>query len=549
MKRRDASHPGPLVTVLISTYNRPAYLAEALESIFAQSWPHFQIVLVRDGGCPVRPVTERFNDRRLVFIDRDVNRGLPYSFNEALDKAEGEYICYLGDDDRFFPHHLETLLTAMESQDECQAVYSDLYKAHCRVTGDGRRIVLAKNVEISRDFDRLLMLQFNHALHVSLMHRRDLLEKAGPYNESLNVLIDWDLTRRMCFYTDFLHVPVVTGEYYAPVGDCDRISVQRRKNVNEYLRNLLTIRSTRPAKPWDCIEDLSIIVTADGDSPALRQTLRNIWSHVFYPNQMVVPLCAAQAAGLQAGIPNVVAVPTEPGLPLERRIDRALERCEGELVAIFPVGLPVENDEVAWIERPLNVLLNHPEGGFGVELIENRPGCEGYVLRTCDLLRARREFAHLPLEASLRAAGIAIRKPEFEEFPFLFDHTMTGAEQVQQEGNWAHAARIYEHLEEHYGNEIWMQTRRANALIRAGSCREALDLLAPLNEQHATPATLLLEGRAWKQLREYQRAVGPLRRAEAILAGAAGPEIRQDWTMHQQTVGSRMPQQETSQWT
>jgi len=244
---------GPLVTVLISTYNRPAYLAEALDSIFRQTWPNFEIILTRDGGLPVRDVVSKFNDSRLTFIDRDQNRGLPYSFNEALARAKGDYVCYLGDDDKYFPHHIETLLRAISQNPDYGVVYGDLYKAHCRVLPDGRRRVLAKNVEISRDFDRMLMFQFNHALHVSLMHRRDLLDKAGRYNESLNVLIDWDLTRRLCFFTDFLHVPIVTGEYYAPIGDCDRISVQRRKNVNDYIRNLLTIRSTRPPKPWPCV--------------------------------------------------------------------------------------------------------------------------------------------------------------------------------------------------------------------------------------------------------------------------------------------------------
>ena len=259
MTSKRNNDTGPLVTVLINTFNRPEYLRHALASIFSQTYSNIEIILTRDGGLPVRgAITEFLDDPRLVFVDRDHNRGLPYSFNRALDRARGEYICYLGDDDLFYPFHIEVLLNAMLRQDRCQVVYSDLYKVHCRVSDTGQRVVLSKNVEISRDFDRMLMLQFNHALHVSLMHHRDLIKQAGPYNEDLNVLIDWDLTRRLCFYTDFLHVPVVTGEYYAPIGDCDRISVQRRKNVNEFMTNLLTIRNTRPPKPWPCMHDLSV---------------------------------------------------------------------------------------------------------------------------------------------------------------------------------------------------------------------------------------------------------------------------------------------------
>jgi glycosyltransferase involved in cell wall biosynthesis len=171
---------GPLVTVLMSTYNRPEYVGQALESILRQTYGNLQAVVVRDGGQPVREVIGRYTDRRVVFIDRDQNRGLPYSFNEALSHARGEYICYLGDDDLFYPYHVETLMEATRRHPQFGAVYSDLYKAHCRIETDGRRTVLAKNVEISRDFDRFALLQFNHTLHVSLMHRRDLLDRTGP---------------------------------------------------------------------------------------------------------------------------------------------------------------------------------------------------------------------------------------------------------------------------------------------------------------------------------------------------------------------------------
>jgi len=89
---------GPLVSVLISTYNRPRYVREAVGSILCQTYPNFEIILVRDGGAPVGDIVGQFGDERLIFIDRDRNRGLPYSFNEALSRAKGMYVTYLGDD-------------------------------------------------------------------------------------------------------------------------------------------------------------------------------------------------------------------------------------------------------------------------------------------------------------------------------------------------------------------------------------------------------------------------------------------------------------------
>jgi hypothetical protein len=515
--RGQRSQHGPLVSVLISTYNRPQYLAEALESIFRQTWPHLQVVLVRDGGAPVEAVVRRFEDRRLTFINRSENRGLPYSFNEALAHARGEYICYLGDDDKFYPHHVQRLVEAMEGQDRCGVVYSDLYKVHCRLQPDGRRIVLAKNLEITRDFDRMLMLQFNHVLHVSVMHRKDLLERAGGYNENLNVLIDWDLNRKLCFYTDFLHVPEITGEYYGPVGECDRISVQRRKNVQEYLRNVLTIRTTRPPKPWPCVEDLSVLVLAQRADAALEQTLRDLWSHTFYPQQIYTALGPQESAGWRPTVPHVVRVPVEDGASLEQRVDRMLAVCEGAFAALVPTGLPAEMDEAAWVERSLFPLLNSRQERLGFELVEATPDRWGAVFRTDELRQARRQYGHLPLRDSLEAAGFSIRKPTFEEYPFQFDHFLAVAEQMEREGDWGYAAKIYAYLAEHFGNELWMRTRQAHAEYRAGRCAQALAVLEPVQRTRPTVSTLMLAARIYQKQKNNRKAIELYEQARRIV--------------------------------
>ena len=224
---------GPVVSVLVPTFNRPQYLPKALASVLQQSYRNLQLIVINDGGEDVRNIVNSFDDPRLIFINRKQNRGKPYSLNEALNRAEGKYVAYLDDDDIYYPNHIETLVNALELQTDCQVAYSDFYKTYCRVTSDGNRQILSKVVDVSRDFDRFFMLLFNHVLHVSLMHHRDLIEKTGPYNEQLNVLIDWDMTRRLVFFSDFHHVCEITGEYSHPEGDSDRISVQRRKNKNE----------------------------------------------------------------------------------------------------------------------------------------------------------------------------------------------------------------------------------------------------------------------------------------------------------------------------
>ncbi|MHC4750966.1 MAG: glycosyltransferase family 2 protein, partial [Planctomycetota bacterium] len=157
---------GPVVSVLIPTFNRPQYLYEALASALHQSYRNLQVVVINDGGKDVSDIVNSFCDPRLTFINRKDNRGKAYSLNEALNRAEGKYIAYLDDDDLYYPNHIETLVNALEQETECQAAYTDFYKSYCKVSSDGSRKVLSKVVEVSRDFDRFFMLHFNHVLHV-----------------------------------------------------------------------------------------------------------------------------------------------------------------------------------------------------------------------------------------------------------------------------------------------------------------------------------------------------------------------------------------------
>jgi len=96
---------GPLVSVLVPTFNRRRYLKEALAGLLGQTYGQFEAIVVNDGGEPVADVVERFADPRLVLIERRENRGKAASLNQALALASGKYVAYLDDDDLYYPQH------------------------------------------------------------------------------------------------------------------------------------------------------------------------------------------------------------------------------------------------------------------------------------------------------------------------------------------------------------------------------------------------------------------------------------------------------------
>jgi hypothetical protein len=108
--------------------------------------------------------------------------------------------------------HVAVLVAALETDADCHVAYSDLYRTVCRIGADGRPMALAKVLAAGRSFDRSYLPTLNHVHRAALMHRRDLLERTGPFDERLGPSADWDMVRRMASCTDFAHVPSVTGE-------------------------------------------------------------------------------------------------------------------------------------------------------------------------------------------------------------------------------------------------------------------------------------------------------------------------------------------------
>ncbi|MHC4475135.1 MAG: glycosyltransferase [Planctomycetota bacterium] len=507
---------GPLVTVLLPTFNRRRYFSQALASVLAQSYNNLQIIVVNDGGEDVSDIVSGFDDQRVVLIDRKDNRGKAFSLNQALDRAKGKYVAYIDDDDLYYPNHVEALLEVLEGQTDCRVAYSDLYKVCCKVLPDQSRVVLSKVVEVSRDFDRFVVLYFNNVFHVSLMHRRDLIEKTGPYNEQLNVLIDWDMTRRLAFFSDFRHIHEITGEYYMPVGDCDRISVQRRKDKSEFARNALTIRTTRPAKPWPKIEDMSIVFIADKFGKEAGRTLGSIWRYTFYPYKLYLPLPQSDLDKLNTQMPNIVSIPVDPASSQAQRLDAALAHCDGEFITVVPSGFNVRQ---MWVEDCLYALINSPAGNAGYELEDSTDTLWGAVLRRSDLQHARRSLPNLGIRQSLQAAGVVRGRIRPEQIAFQFDQLLEEARRTGTAGDWAKSAEIFEYIGDRYDNQLWMKSLAASAFFSARNYGRAAPLISQVNNQRPTVDTLLLEARLKRQEEDFHSAIELLEKAEQTLEG------------------------------
>jgi hypothetical protein len=348
------------------------------------------------------------------------------------------------------------------------------------------------------------------------MHQRDIIEKTGPYNEKLKVLIDWDMTRRLAFFSDFYHICKITGEYFQPMGECDRISVQQRKNKEDYHRNLLTIRTTRPAKPWPKIKDMSIIFITDKFDQEAGKTVSSIWRNTFYPYKLYLPISESDLNKINTDMPNLVFVPVSPSSSKAERIDAAIKKCDGHYIAIVQSGFPVKE---MWVEKSLYPLINGSSDRQGFFLDENINENWAVIIKRDDIESARNSFPHLNLSDSLEAVGISLRIPEYEEYPFQFDNILQQAFLEEKEGNWMQAAEMYMYLAENHGNQLWMKRLAAKALFKAGKNSMASSICNEINQERPTAETLLLEARFRREEKKYSSAIELLHKAERTIQG------------------------------
>jgi LmbE family N-acetylglucosaminyl deacetylase len=151
------------VAVVVRTRNRPALLAEALESLSGQTSRPRSVVIVNDGGAPVDAVTSRFaSDYTITRVDHPKAAGRSRAANAGAERVAEEALAFLDDDDVFAPDHFERLLTARASGPEPMA-YSDAVTVLLDPFEGGWR-ERHRELQYSLDFDAEYLLYANYSL-------------------------------------------------------------------------------------------------------------------------------------------------------------------------------------------------------------------------------------------------------------------------------------------------------------------------------------------------------------------------------------------------
>lgn len=208
-----ALNEAPLVTIGVPVYNGEQYLREAIDSILAQTFADFELIISDNASTDAteqicRQYAEK--DARVRYIRNSVNIGGPANFNALVRAARGEYFKWVAHDDKLLPTFIEECVTGFERKDDCVLVYP---LARC-IDADGNilhnyeRAMLAPNwrEDVTGRFQRLIKeAAYNHSITVPVylfgLIRTSALRKTNllrPYISSDNNLLA-ELALRGCF--------------------------------------------------------------------------------------------------------------------------------------------------------------------------------------------------------------------------------------------------------------------------------------------------------------------------------------------------------------
>lgn len=191
----------PTVAVIMRTRDRGLLLRRALADVCAQTYPHWQLLVINDGGDPgevEKLVAEEsgLGDRVSVLHNREP-LGRAAGWNQGVTATQSRYVAVHDDDDTWHPSFLERTTRHLDDTDDVGvAVRTEVIWEHVegdRVVEQGREILWPK-VRTMTLFD---LLRINRYVPISILYRRSVHEAIGLLREDLPVVEDWEFNLRL----------------------------------------------------------------------------------------------------------------------------------------------------------------------------------------------------------------------------------------------------------------------------------------------------------------------------------------------------------------
>lgn len=183
------------VSVIMPAYNTAPFVREALDSVLAQTYTDYEIIVVNDGSPDSRQLEQALGPyrARITYLVQE-NRGPCAARNAALRHSRAPYVAILDSDDRWHPEYLASQLAVLDADPGIDVVYPDAVRFTAAGTGTTR---LSDMYALGTEVSFLRVLSRECQIYGGATARRAALLKVGLYDEDLRSGEDLDLWLRI----------------------------------------------------------------------------------------------------------------------------------------------------------------------------------------------------------------------------------------------------------------------------------------------------------------------------------------------------------------
>ncbi len=209
-----------LVSVILPIYNGQKYLKESIDSILTQTYHNLELIIINDGSTDnSEAVIQSFNDPRIRYY-KQINHGLAFTLNRAIDVANGRYIARQDQDDLSRPNRLEKQVAFLEAHPTYGVVGT-----WANILVENKLTNRSHNHPTTNADIKFALLFDNPFVHSSVMMRKNIVNSVGGYSidPSRQPPEDYELWSRLFNQCDFANIGEYLLKYRETHGSMSRV--------------------------------------------------------------------------------------------------------------------------------------------------------------------------------------------------------------------------------------------------------------------------------------------------------------------------------------
>lgn len=187
---------GPLVSIIMNCRNGESYLREAIDSIFAQTYTHWEIVFFDNASTDGSAAIALSYGEKLRYCHSTQPMSLGAARNSAIADAKGELIAFLDTDDRWLPDKLALQTAVFHDDPEADFVYSNYYILYAST---GRTTLGLRKPQPEGDVFRVFLRHYPVNLQTVMLRNSALHKLNGLFDPALEVSEEYDLFMRLLY--------------------------------------------------------------------------------------------------------------------------------------------------------------------------------------------------------------------------------------------------------------------------------------------------------------------------------------------------------------